>query len=123
MKRLAKFLVGTAASMLLILPQSCSSVFTASPNRQAEMKMAGRSRTVRESPKVKKAKKIAAKKEEKRKKDWARAVRETKKLHYERQSDEVKERLKMNERDTELRHKERARQIKKDSRNRAKKFR
>jgi hypothetical protein len=110
-------------AIMVVIPQSCRSVFTSSAHRQAEVFIAGNSRNYKESPKVVKAKKFAEKKEEKRDKEWAKYVKETKKLHYNRQSDEVKARIKRNEQETEFRHKERARQIKKDSRNRAKKFR
>lgn len=123
MKTLKQFLLVISSAALIIIPQSCRSVFTGSTHRQAETYIAGSSRGFRESPKVKKAKKLAEKNEQRRDKEWAKTVKETREMHYNRQSDEVKERMKRNEKETELRHRERARQIKKNSKSRAKKFR
>jgi hypothetical protein len=109
--------------MILILSGSCSVLYTGNTHRGAEVRIAGSSRGFRESPKVTRAIKAQEKKERKQKKEWNKFVEETRRLHFKRQSPEVQERMKRNEEETILRHKEKSRKMKKESKNRARKFR
>jgi hypothetical protein len=111
------------ATMILILSGSCSTLYTGNTHRGAEIRMAGSSRGFRESPRVTRARKAQEAKERKQKKEWNKYVEETRRLHFKRQSPEVQERMKRNEEETILRHKAKAKKMKKESKKRARKFR
>jgi hypothetical protein len=117
--------IPAAIAILLtaILSGSCSTLFTGNTHRGAELSMSGSSRGFRESPKVRKAKKTQEANERKQKKEWNKFVEETRRLHFKRQTPEVQERMKRNEEETILRHKVKAKKIKKESKKRARKFR
>jgi hypothetical protein len=118
-----KITAAIATLVILILPGSCSVLYPGKTNRGGELHMAGSSRGFRESPKVRKARKVQEARERKQKKAWNKFVEETRRLHYERQTPEVRERMKRNEEETTFRHKEKAKKIKKESKKRARKFR
>jgi hypothetical protein len=112
-----------ATMMIMVLSGSCSVLYTGNTHRGAEIHIAGSSRGFRESPKVAKARKAQEAKERKQKKEWNKFVEETRRQHFKRQSPEVQERMKRNEDETLLRHKAKAKKMKKESKKRARKFR
>lgn len=105
-----------------------TSIFDRWKTRRIEKKMDGnkrketREKKIREPRSVTKAKKKQAKREADIKSDYKKMVQENRQRHYDIQSDEVKARMKQNEKDIRAREKERSKAEKKAGRIARKKY-
>lgn len=109
-----------------LISGSCSSFSAKAAARKAERQMAGPHRSgnnVRESRKVRLAKKGQERNQAKLKKEYRKHVSRSRKRSYEIQSPDVKERMKQNESQLTQREKEKKKKTRADSKNRAERFR
>ncbi|MBS0010387.1 MAG: hypothetical protein KFF49_03200 [Bacteroidales bacterium] len=110
------------------LTMAQTNVFDKWKARRIEKKMKGERRKVSTDKKIKeprtvtRAKKEQSKREDERGKAYLRAVDENKQRHYEIQTDNVRERMKQNEKEIKAREKERKKAIRKAGRKARKKY-
>ena len=116
-------LVATEAST-----EAQSSIFDNWKSRRIERKMSGNKRKAPKEKKIKEPRSVikAKKKQEKRqdelKKAYEKSLGDNKERHFNIQTEEVKERMKQNERDIKSREKERRKAIRKAGRKARKKY-
>ena len=105
-----------------------TSIFDRLKARRIEKRMSGNKRKdtkekkIREPRSVTKAKKEQARREADKKNDYKKAVQDNRQRHYDIQSDEVKERMKQNEKDIKTREKEKRKAERKAGRMARKKY-
>lgn len=100
--------------LVVILLAGCPELIaqTGGNTRRVEKRMAGNKRKAPKEAKIKqpkavtKAQRAQKKKQDKRDKDYSKAVKGNKSRHYSIQTNDVKERMKQNEKDLKLREKE-----------------
>jgi len=123
-RRFYIFLIVSIFAMGTCYAQTSQKSGPKNPEKELFGKRTNRSAKVKskEPRSVHKAKKEQEKNEKRLKKDYAKSVERSRKRSYDIQSPEVKARMKQNQKDTELRNKEKKKKVKESSRKAGKKY-